>query len=75
MLPIRSEFIVAFAFLGVAEHLISFVDFLEFFLGHLLVLGRVRVVLAREFAESGFDLSLGCGLGDSECLVVIAELR
>ena len=74
-MPIRSEFIVAFAFLGVAEHLVSFVDFLEFLLGHFLVLRRIGVVLTREFAERAFDFSLGCGLGDSECLVVIAELR
>ena len=39
------------------------------------VLGRVGVVLTREFAERAFDFCLGCGLGDSECLVVIAELR
>ena len=75
MLPIRAEFIVAFAFLGIAEHLVGFVDFLEFLLRRFLVLGRVGMVLTREFAERGFDFGLRCGFGDSEGLVVIAELR
>jgi hypothetical protein len=33
------------------------------------------MVLTREFAERGFDFGLRCGFGDSEGLVVIAELR
>ena len=75
MLRIRAELIVASAFLGIAEHLVGFVDLLKSLLSCFLVFSRVRMVKAREFAECGFDFGRSCGFRDSEDSVVIAIMR
>ena len=74
MLPIRSIIIVALPFFGVAEDFVGFVDLLEFLLRLLFVLGGIRVVLASQFAECGLNLGSASRFGNTEGLVVIAEL-
>ncbi len=64
LLPVGPQFIVFGPFFRVSEHLIGFVDFLEFLLRRLLVLGGIGVKLAGELAKCALDLVLGGGLGD-----------
>ena len=74
LLPIRSQFVVLFAFVRIAQDFVGFVDFLEFFLRGLLVLGHVGMVLAGQFAE-GFANVIAAGRAlDSEHLVIIFKL-
>src|SRR6267378_1826388 len=54
MFPIRAKFIVAFAFLGIAENFVGFVDFFELRFGRFLIFGDVGMILAGEFAEGLF---------------------
>lgn len=75
LLPVGPELIVFGPLLRVTEHLVGFVDLLEFLLRRLLVLGGIGVKLAGELAESALDLVLGGGLGDPQCLVVVAKLN
>ena len=49
--PIRSEFVKFSAALRIAQDLVGLVDFLEFFLRRLFVLGDIRMILPRECAE------------------------
>src|ERR1700744_5063269 len=49
--PIGPQFVIFFAFVRVGQNLVGLVDFLEFFLGLLLVLGDVGMIFARQFAE------------------------
>ena len=73
MLPIRAELVVFPAFLRIAEHLVGLVDLLELLLGRLLVLGHVRVVLARQLAERLLDV-LGAGIArHAENRIVVFE--
>ncbi len=74
VLPIRSVIIVALAFFGVAEDFVGFVDLFEFLLRLFFVFGGIRVVLAGQFAECGLDLGGAGRFGNTEGLVVIAEL-
>src|SRR5205823_14486269 len=59
LIPIRAELIVLFPFLWIAQDLVRFVDLLEFLFGGLLVLGDVRVMLARQLAKSAANLVFG----------------
>ena len=53
--------VIGGALVAVLEHVIGFVEFLEFV--HAVGIARiaVRVVLHRELAERGLELDLGCG--------------
>jgi hypothetical protein len=42
VLPVRTQLVVFPAFFGITEHFVGLVDFLEFFLGSLLVLRHIR---------------------------------
>jgi hypothetical protein len=55
MIPIRSQFVILFPFLRVAEDFIGLVEFLEFFLGGLFVLSDIGMMLAGELAKCLFD--------------------
>ena len=59
--PIGPQLVVLFALLGVAEHLVGLVDFLEFFLRPLFVLGHVGMVLAGQFAKGLADVVVAGG--------------
>jgi hypothetical protein len=66
-----SETIVRGSFLGVGEHLVSFVQFLEAYLG-VGCIADVWVPLAGQLPICFFDLILGRRTVDSQDLVVIA---
>jgi len=70
----RAQLVVGRAFLLVAQHLVGFVDRLEFLLGAgFLVL--VRVIFARELAIGRLDFGLARGGLHSEYFVVILEFH
>ena len=75
LLPVCTESVVFLAFLRIAENFIRFVDFLEFFLRHLFVLGNVRMVLAGEFAKGFFYFLIAGSAADAECGVIIFEFN
>ncbi len=72
--PIGSQLVVLFAFGGVAEDFVGFVDFLEFFFGLLFVFGDVGMELTGELAKGLFDVSLAGGAGHAESFVIIFVL-
>src|SRR5438046_4808571 len=74
-IPIRAELVVFLALLGVAQHLIGFVDFLKFFFGRLFILGNVGMIFPCQLAKCAADLVLGGGLRNTECLIIISELH
>src|ERR1700682_4084695 len=73
-LPVSAHLVVLRSLLGIAQHLVGFVDYLEP-IGGLWVLVDVRVVLAGQAPIGGLDLLLGRGPGDAEGLVVVLVLR
>ena len=75
MFPIASQTVVFFPLFGVAQHFVSFVDFLEFFLGSLFILGHVRMILAGQFAKSLADVVVAGGAFHPQRLVIIFEFN
>ena len=73
VLPIHAKPVVFPAFFRIAQDFIGFIDLLELFLGRLLILGDVRVVLAREFAERLLDVRGGGVAWHAEDGVVVFE--
>ena len=70
-LPVSTELIVLLALLGIAQHVVRFVDLLEA-LGRLRVIGiAVGMVLLRQPAERLLDVVGGRRLGDTEDLIVV----
>src|SRR5204863_1433833 len=74
-IPIGSKLIVFLPLLRVAQNLVRFVDFLEFFFGGFFVLGHIRVVLARQLAKSTANLVLARRFRHTERLVIISKLN
>ncbi len=74
-LPVRSQLVVFPALVGVADHLVGFVDFLEFRLGGLVAGIHVGMVFARELPEGLLDLFFGGGLGDAQRRIVVLEIH
>src|ERR1017187_6118699 len=74
LLPIRAQRVVLLAVLGVAQHLIGFVDLLEPFLRILLVLGDIGMVLQRQLAEGAVNILLARRPRHTQNLVVVLEL-
>jgi hypothetical protein len=74
VIPARTQGVILFALLGIAEHFVGLVDLLELLLGGLLVRGRVRMILAGQFAEGLFDVVRCRVTRDAEGGVVILEL-
>src|SRR5262245_59592743 len=68
--PVTTELVVRCPLLEVGERLVGLVDLLESLLG-VLLLGDVRVVLARELPVRLLDVVLGGVAGEAENLVVI----
>ena len=75
LLPVRAESVVLLALIGIAQHLVGFVDLLELRLRPFLVLGNVGVMLAGELAEGFADLVVRRGLRDAEGGIVILVLH
>jgi hypothetical protein len=75
MIPIRSQFVILFPFLRVAENFIRLVEFLEVFLSGFLVFGDIGMVLSGEFAERLFDRFSTCVSMHAENLVIILEFN
>src|SRR5438552_1236756 len=74
-IPIGSKLIIFLPLLRVAQNLVRFVDFLEFFFGGFLVLGHIRVVLARQLAKSAANFVLARRFRHTERLVIISTLN
>src|SRR5262249_17326930 len=53
--PIRPELVVFLALFGIAQNLVGFLYFFEFFFGLLVVRVEVRMIFAGEFAVRLFD--------------------
>jgi len=73
-IPIRAELIVFLPLFRIAQNLVRFVDFLEFFFGSLFVLGHVGVILPGQLSKSAPNLILARRFRHSECLVIISKL-
>ena len=73
--PIGAEFIVFLPLAGIAQNLVSLIDFLEFGLGGLFILGHIGMIFSRQFPEGFADFILGSRLRDSERLIVILVLH
>src|SRR5205823_7729953 len=73
-IPIRAELIVFLALLGIAQHLIRFVDFLKLFLSDLFVLGNVGMIFPCQLAKRAANLVVGGRFRNTECLVIVSEL-
>src|SRR6266568_8675545 len=74
-LPMRAKLVIFLPVGRVTQHLVSLVDFFEFFLGLLLVLGHVGMILPRQLAEGLLDLFFAGGPRDTQNLVVIFEFH
>ena len=74
LFPIRAQFVIFLALSGVAEDLVSLVDFLEFLFGGLFVFGDVGMVLPGELAKGFANLLVARRSSDAQCLVIILKL-
>jgi len=75
LVPIRPKPIVFRALFPVAQHFVSLVDLLKFFLGRLLVLGHIGMVLARQLSKRALDFVVRGCLGQTKRFVIISELH
>src|SRR5260221_10334123 len=66
-----AEAVIGLALLGIAEHLVRFVDLLEAFLGALLLVD-IRTILARQLAKRLLDLFLVGVTCHTQNLVIVA---
>src|SRR5688572_29502533 len=73
--PVGPELVVLLALLGIAEHFVGFVDFLEAGFSGLVARIDVRVKLAGQFAERLLDVLFRRRLRDAERLVVVLEFH
>src|SRR6516165_2650019 len=72
--PVRAELVVFLPLFRVAQNLVGFIEFLEFFLGLFLVPGHVRVVFPRELAKGLLDFSIAGAAGNAENFIIIFVL-
>ncbi len=59
LLPVGAISVILFPLFRIAQDFIGLIDFLKFLLRRLLVLRRIRMVLARKFPEGALDFFLG----------------
>ena len=71
LLPVRSQLIVHLALLGILQHVIGFVDFLEFFFGIFVTRIEVRVVFSCKFLKGPGDGVLVSGPVHAKHFVII----
>src|SRR5207237_5702125 len=69
--PVAAQLIVLLPLLGIAQHVVRFVDLLEALRGLRLVRVTVGMVLLREPAKRLLDLVRGRRLGHAEDLIVV----
>jgi hypothetical protein len=72
--PVGAEFVVFFPLDRVGEDLVGLVDFLEFLLGALFVLGDIGMKFAGELAEGLLDFVILRSARDAEGFVIIFVL-
>src|ERR1700730_10667520 len=75
LVPIGAELIVLLALLRIAQHLVSFINLLEFFFSGLFILRDIGMIFARQLAERALDFIVARRLGDAERFVIIPELH
>ena len=75
VLPIRTKFVVAAPFLGIAQNFVGLIHLLEFGLPGHLVFGDIGMVESRQFAEGQLDLLRCGGAGDAQLFVVILKFN
>ena len=71
MLPVFTKLVVVLAPRGIANDLVRFVDFFEFFLGAGIVRVYIGMKLARLPSVSRLDVFVGGVFVDSEHVVVV----
>ena len=74
-LPVLAESVVEFSLVGVGQHFVRFVDFLESLLGLLVARIEVWVMLPRLLAIRRADLFLARRPRDAEHLVIVLYLN
>ena len=75
VLPVLTVLVVFLSFLRVAQHLVGFVDLLEFFMGFLVIGIEIGVVFSSQFAVGGAYLFLRRIFGNAQGLVIIDEIH
>src|ERR1041385_311264 len=75
LVPARAKLVIFLPLLRVAQHFVGFVDLFKLFFGRFFILGHVRMILARQFAKRGPNLTVGRCFRDPERLVIISELH
>src|SRR5215204_5316781 len=73
--PIRAQLVVLLPLFGIAQHFVSFVDFLEACFGGLVARIDVRMELAGQLAKGLLDLLLRGRLRDAERFVIVLEFH
>ena len=73
-LPVCAQLVEVPALLRIGEHLVRFVNLLESILRRLVAGINIGVELSGELPECTFDLILASAPGNTEDLVIIAEL-
>src|SRR5207245_811738 len=74
-LPMRAKLVIFLPVGRVTQHLVSLVDFFEFLLGLLFVLGDIGMILPRQLAKGLLDLVFTGGPRDTKNFVVIFEFH
>ena len=67
-----AELVILRALVGIGQHLVGLVDFLEALLAFLIARMQVRVVGLGQFAVGFFDLVLGCAFFNTEHFIIIS---
>src|SRR5580704_11389070 len=76
LLPVRSEYVVFLALLGIAQDFVGLGNLLEFLLGLFRIIGiGVGMPLARELAIGGLDIFLGSVLWNAQDRIVVPEIH
>src|SRR5688572_26693646 len=74
LVPVRTQLIIFFALLRIAQDFVSLVELLEFLLRRPFVLIDVGMVFARQLAKRLFNFVVAGCLGNAQRLVIISEL-
>src|SRR5262249_16791312 len=75
MLPVFPVLVVFLSFVRIAEHLVSFVDLLKFFVGFLVVGIQIGVMLPGQFAVRRPDLVLGSSLFYAQYFIIVDKIH
>ena len=75
LIPIRTELIVFFPLLRIAQNFVCLVDLFELFLGRRFVFRDIRMMFPRQLAKGGANLIVACRFWNAECFVIISKLN